>query len=123
MLYSVGFVIATGCLHGVGISIGVVHRWVWGHRGIATHPRLAHWEPIYSNSWSQLVRLPRDTLVCSPEPARNCVRNKQTQQEPLDSRTMVTIDSEMETLDESLSPRSCAGLLGTVAQNTRLYAG
>jgi urease accessory protein len=32
MLYSVGFVIATGCLHGVGISIGVVHRWVWGQR-------------------------------------------------------------------------------------------
>ena len=32
MLYSIGFVIATGCLHGVGISIGVVHRWMWGQR-------------------------------------------------------------------------------------------
>lgn len=32
MLYSIGFVIATGCLHGVGISIGVVHRWLWGQR-------------------------------------------------------------------------------------------
>ena len=32
MLYSIGFVIATGCLHGVGISIGVVHRWKWGQR-------------------------------------------------------------------------------------------
>jgi len=32
LLYSMGFVIATGCLHGVGISIGVVHRWMWGQR-------------------------------------------------------------------------------------------
>ncbi len=32
LLYSIGFVIATGCLHGVGISIGVVHRWMWGKR-------------------------------------------------------------------------------------------
>jgi urease accessory protein len=30
LLYSMGFVIATGCLHGIGISIGVVHRWRWG---------------------------------------------------------------------------------------------
>jgi urease accessory protein len=27
LLYSVGFVIATGCLHAVGIGIGVIHRW------------------------------------------------------------------------------------------------
>ena len=27
LLYSIGFVIATGCLHGVGIGIGCVHRW------------------------------------------------------------------------------------------------
>jgi urease accessory protein len=32
LLYSIGFVIATGCLHGVGISIGAVHRWGWGQR-------------------------------------------------------------------------------------------
>jgi len=32
LLYSMGFVIATGCLHGVGISIGAVHRWMWGQR-------------------------------------------------------------------------------------------
>ncbi len=32
MLYSMGFVIATGCLHGVGISIGTVHRWSWGQK-------------------------------------------------------------------------------------------
>jgi urease accessory protein len=32
LLYSIGFVIATGCLHGVGIGIGVVHRWIWGQR-------------------------------------------------------------------------------------------
>jgi urease accessory protein len=30
LLYSIGFVIATGCLHGVGITIGTVHRWRWG---------------------------------------------------------------------------------------------
>ena len=27
---SIGFVIATGCLHGVGIAVGLVHRWAWG---------------------------------------------------------------------------------------------
>ena len=27
LLYSMGFVIATGCLHGVGITIGLAHRW------------------------------------------------------------------------------------------------
>jgi urease accessory protein len=30
LLYSVGFVIATGCLHAVGIAIGLVHRWPAG---------------------------------------------------------------------------------------------
>ena len=30
LLYSVGFVIATGCLHGVWIGIGVAHRWSAG---------------------------------------------------------------------------------------------
>ncbi len=30
MLYSIGFVVATGCLHAVGIGIGTVHRWQWG---------------------------------------------------------------------------------------------
>jgi urease accessory protein len=30
MLYSMGFVIATGCLHAVGISLGLVHRWPAG---------------------------------------------------------------------------------------------
>ncbi len=30
LLYSVGFVIATGCLHGVGIGLGVAHRWAAG---------------------------------------------------------------------------------------------
>lgn len=27
MLYSIGFVVSTGCLHGIGIAIGLVHRW------------------------------------------------------------------------------------------------
>ena len=30
MLYSLGFVIATGALHGVGIGIGLIHRWRFG---------------------------------------------------------------------------------------------
>jgi len=30
LTYSIGFVVATGCLHGVGIAIGLVHRWAWG---------------------------------------------------------------------------------------------
>jgi urease accessory protein len=32
MLYSIGFVTATGCLHALGIGIGTVHRWEWGQR-------------------------------------------------------------------------------------------
>jgi urease accessory protein len=28
--YSMGFVCATGCLHGIGVSIGLVHRWTRG---------------------------------------------------------------------------------------------
>lgn len=32
LLYSLGFVVATGCLHGVGIAIGAIHRWTWGQR-------------------------------------------------------------------------------------------
>jgi urease accessory protein len=30
LLYSIGFVVATGCLHGAGISIGLIHRWSAG---------------------------------------------------------------------------------------------
>ncbi len=30
ILYSLGFVIATGMLHGVGIAIGLIHRWRFG---------------------------------------------------------------------------------------------
>lgn len=34
LLYSMGFVTATGALHGLGIAIGVVHRWGWGRRAL-----------------------------------------------------------------------------------------
>jgi len=34
LLYSVGFVVATGLLHASGIAIGVVHRWQSGRRAI-----------------------------------------------------------------------------------------
>jgi urease accessory protein len=30
LLYSAGFVMATGTLHAIGIGIGVTHRWGWG---------------------------------------------------------------------------------------------
>jgi urease accessory protein len=34
ILYSIGFVVATGCLHGVGIGIGLVHRWEPGKKAL-----------------------------------------------------------------------------------------
>ncbi len=34
ILYSAGFVIATGCIHVIGISIGLVHRWPAGRVGL-----------------------------------------------------------------------------------------
>jgi urease accessory protein len=30
LLFSLGFVMATGLLHGLGILIGLIHRWPWG---------------------------------------------------------------------------------------------
>jgi len=30
LTYSIGFVMATGCLHGVGIAIGLIHKWPVG---------------------------------------------------------------------------------------------
>jgi urease accessory protein len=30
LLYSVGFVVATGCLHATGVLIGLAQRWTWG---------------------------------------------------------------------------------------------
>lgn len=30
LLYSLGFVIATGLLHASGIALGLIHRWPWG---------------------------------------------------------------------------------------------
>jgi urease accessory protein len=32
MLYSLGFVVSTGLLHGVGIAIGLIHRWDSGRK-------------------------------------------------------------------------------------------
>jgi urease accessory protein len=34
LLYSVGFVIATGCLHAAGIAVGLVHRWPAGRTAL-----------------------------------------------------------------------------------------
>lgn len=36
LLYSLGFVVATGCLHAVGIAIGTVHRWPSGRMALRT---------------------------------------------------------------------------------------
>ena len=34
LMYSIGFVIATGCLHAVGIAIGLVHKWPAGRTAL-----------------------------------------------------------------------------------------
>ena len=34
LTYSIGFVVATGCLHAVGITVGLVERWNWGRVGL-----------------------------------------------------------------------------------------
>jgi urease accessory protein len=34
LAYSIGFVAATGCLHGVGILVGVAHRWPMGRKAL-----------------------------------------------------------------------------------------
>ena len=34
LAYSIGFVAATGCLHGVGILVGVAHRWPAGRKAL-----------------------------------------------------------------------------------------
>jgi urease accessory protein len=34
LTYSIGFVIATGCLHATGIAVGVIHRWGWGRTAL-----------------------------------------------------------------------------------------
>lgn len=34
LMYSIGFVVATGSLHGVGIGIGLLHRWETGRTAI-----------------------------------------------------------------------------------------
>src|SRR5262249_57305890 len=36
LLYSMGFVVATGLLHGVGIAVSLVHRWPWGQTLLRT---------------------------------------------------------------------------------------
>ncbi len=34
LYYSLGFVVATGCLHALGITIGLIHRWHAGRIAI-----------------------------------------------------------------------------------------
>lgn len=34
LLYSIGFVLATGLLHAAGITIGLLHRWNWGQMAL-----------------------------------------------------------------------------------------
>jgi urease accessory protein len=53
LLYSMGFVIATGGLHATGIGIGTIHRWAWGRHlmrgagaGIAAGGMFFLWKAI-----------------------------------------------------------------------------
>ncbi|MFI5315743.1 MAG: HupE/UreJ family protein [Myxococcota bacterium] len=53
LLYSIGFVVATGCLHALGIAIGTVHRFAWGRTllrvagaGVATGGVFFLWQAI-----------------------------------------------------------------------------
>ena len=53
LLYSIGFVVGTGLLHGIGIAVGLIHRWPLGKialRGsgafIATMGILFLWKAI-----------------------------------------------------------------------------
>ncbi len=34
LLYSIGFVVATGTLHVTGIGVGLIHKWKWGRRAL-----------------------------------------------------------------------------------------
>ena len=34
LLYSMGFVLATGTLHATGVGIGLIHKWPWGQRAL-----------------------------------------------------------------------------------------
>lgn len=34
LLYSLGFIMATGFLHGCGIMVGLIHRWTWGQKAL-----------------------------------------------------------------------------------------
>ena len=34
LAYSIGFVVATGCLHATGIAIGLVHKWPVGRTAL-----------------------------------------------------------------------------------------
>lgn len=36
LLYSFGFILATGLLHATGILIGLIHRWQWGKLAVRT---------------------------------------------------------------------------------------
>jgi hydrogenase/urease accessory protein HupE len=53
LLYSVGFVMATGCLHALGIGIGTIHRFGWGRTllrvagaGVATGGVFFLWKAV-----------------------------------------------------------------------------
>jgi hydrogenase/urease accessory protein HupE len=49
LLYSMGFVIATGCVHGVGIGIGLIHRWARDETCSVWQVRRWRW-PAYISS-------------------------------------------------------------------------
>ena len=66
LLYSVGFVVATGALHAVGISIGLIHRWARRTRPAARSRRCGVARgcllPLAGDRMSPIERRPRIAL-------------------------------------------------------------
>jgi urease accessory protein len=52
LLYSMGFVIATGCLHALGIGIGTVYRWDWGKKLLRVAGGLVAGAGVLFLSWA-----------------------------------------------------------------------
>ena len=83
LAYSIGFVVATGCLHAMGIAIGLVHKWPvgqdcapgrlassWRSRGLAFSGGRSREQPrARSRAECGASRWPRSTGALLPSPA------------------------------------------------------
>jgi urease accessory protein len=61
LLYSMGFVMATGCLHGVGIAVGLIHRWRWGQTRLRAAG--ANWKASSGDVWTVRIGLGAGKVV------------------------------------------------------------